>query len=88
MLTIIQNKKGQGLVEYLILVCLICVASISIVRVLGQNITAKFSQVSNSIQGKGASHGGVRMEEVRETHYKKRDLSNFFQGAASPGSGR
>jgi Flp pilus assembly pilin Flp len=78
----ISNQNGQGLIEYLIIVCLVCVASVSILRVLGQNVTAKFSQVSNTLQGKSANHGGVRMDEVRETHYQKRDLSNFFQGAA------
>lgn len=78
----ISNQNGQGLIEYLIIVCLVCVASVSILRVLGQNVTAKFSQVSNTLQGKSANHGGVRMDEVKETHYKKRDLSNFFQGAA------
>lgn len=78
-----KNQAGQSLIEYLIIVCLVCVASISVLRVLSQNITAKFSQVSNTIQGKKASHGGVQMDEIKETHYKKRDLSDFFQGAAS-----
>lgn len=85
--SLIKSQKGQGLIEYLIIVCLVSVASIAVMRVIGQNINAKFSQVANSIQGKKSTAGGVHMDEIRETHYKKRDLSNFFSGAASRGSG-
>ena len=40
------NQRGQGLVEYLIIVALMAVATIGIVRVLGQTVSAKFASAT------------------------------------------
>lgn len=75
------NQKGQGLIEYLIIIALVAVAGISVMSVVGQNVRAQFAVVANSIQGKGA--GKVKMDEVRDSHYQKRDMGDFFKGAAT-----
>jgi pilus assembly protein Flp/PilA len=77
----IRNQKGQGLIEYLIIVALVAVAAISILQIVGQNVTAQFAKVAYAIQGKSSS--SVKADEVRETSYKRKDMSNFFKGAAN-----
>ena len=74
------KKRGQGLIEYLILVALMGVATIGIIRVLNQTIKARFASAVYALQGKPKK---VKTESVKEQDYKKSDLSNFMNGAAS-----
>ncbi len=71
-----NNEKGQGLVEYLILVCLIAVSAIAIVRVVGTNIKEQYRKVSYAIQGKGDQGG---FTEAGQGTYKKRGLNDFTE---------
>ncbi len=76
-----KNKKtGQGLIEYLILVALMGVASIGVIRVLNQTIKSRFASAVYALQGKPKK---VKTESLREQDYKKSDLSDFMNGAAS-----
>ena len=75
----ILNQRGQGLIEYLIILALVAVAGISVMKVVGQNVSAQFANVAFAIQGKKST---VDMSEVRDSHFKKRDMGNFFRGAA------
>lgn len=79
----IKNKKGQSLVEYLVIVALVAVGSIAIVRVVGANINARFANVANILGGKAAGTN-VEVQEVTAGMTKKKDLSNFFDGSTSP----
>ena len=74
------NKKGQGLIEYLILVALMGVATIGIIRVLNQTIKSRFASAVYALQGKSKK---VKTESVKQSDYKKSDLSNFMNGAGS-----
>lgn len=76
----LKNKKGQGLIEYIILVALMAVATIAVMRVMGQTVSAQFASITYSLQGKQKK---VQMEEVRESYHSKKDLGNFMQGAGS-----
>lgn len=77
--TMLSNKKGQGLIEYLMLVALIAVATIGVVKVVGNNVAKKYenvnralgAQTSNELQAENASEGSLR----------QKDLSNFLQGS-------
>ena len=40
-------QKGQSLIEYLILVALMAIASIGIIKVLGQNLQGQFARVTS-----------------------------------------
>lgn len=73
------GNKGQGLVEYLIIVALIAVAGITVMKLLGQNIRAQYANIADSIQGKNTKK--KEMDEVRDTHFKSRDMSDFFRGS-------
>ena len=44
-----KKEKGASLVEYALLVALIAVVCIVAIRVLGQNISSKFSDVATQI---------------------------------------
>ena len=72
-----RNQKGQGLIEYLIIVAIMGVATIAIVRVMGQTVTSRFATITYALQGVKKS---AQAEQVDDGHYKKKDLGNFFDG--------
>lgn len=75
-----QNQKGQGLIEYLILVAVIAVATIGIVRVVGANVAIQFANVAKAL-GSGDDNQ-LKAEKIDANMYSKKDLSNFLNGAA------
>ena len=74
-----KNQKGQGLIEYLVMVALIAIASIAIMKVLGQNIRGQMARITNALQGESAK---PRLNKVSQGHHQQRDLGDFFEGAA------
>ena len=76
----VKNQRGQGLIEYLILVALMAVATIGVVTLLNHSVRGKFVQIIDAIQGRESSR--VRFEAPKDTDYKKKDMSSFMQGAA------
>lgn len=78
-LTPVRNQKGQGLVEYLIIVALVAVGTISVMRVVGQSVQIKFAKVAESL---GANvKEDIGNAEVTTTNWKKKDLRDFMQGS-------
>ncbi len=43
------NRKGQGLVEYIVLICLVAVALFTVVHSMGTKTKAKFSDANDMI---------------------------------------
>lgn len=80
----IKNQKGQGLIEYLIIVALMGVATIAIVRVMGQTVSSRFATITYALQGVKRS---AQAEQIDDGHYKKKDLGNFFDGVGSTSGG-
>jgi Flp pilus assembly pilin Flp len=78
---IILNERGQGLIEYLVIVALVAVAGITIMKVVGQNVRAQFARVASVIQGENPKD--VKMNAVRASQYKSRDMSDFFRGTTT-----
>ncbi|MBX7232014.1 MAG: hypothetical protein K1X29_08005 [Bdellovibrionales bacterium] len=76
---IINKQKGQSLIEYLILVALMAVSTIAVVRSLSYVVQTRFANALYAIQG---SNKTVRTESFDERTVKKRDLSDFINGAA------
>lgn len=74
-----NQQSGQGLVEYLILVALMGIATISVIRLLNHTVTAKFTDAIYALQG---SNKKSKKESVSDEVYKKKDLRNFMNGAA------
>ncbi len=75
-----ERQKGQGLIEYLILIALMGVASIAVIRMLNHTIKSRFASAIYALQGHPKK---VKTESLKEKTYQKSDLSNFMGGAAS-----
>ena len=82
MISRLKNQRGQGMVEYLIVVALIAVGTMSIMRVLGQTTSVKFANITAVLQG-SAHQTKIQSERLDTKHFKKRDMGDFFHGAKS-----
>lgn len=49
LLRVLKNEKGQGMVEYALLVGLIAVVVVAVLVLLGPAIAAKFQQIITSL---------------------------------------
>ena len=78
-MTLLRNNSGQGLVEYLIIMALMAVASMAILRVLNQTVNVKFAQVTEALQGRRSSQN-FQVETIQLDDVKKKDMSDFFHG--------
>lgn len=77
------GQRGQGLVEYLIVVSLMAVASIAVVRALSQVVQSRFRSVASGLQG---DRRGAKVQ-LDESLTKRKDMGNFFDGVEAGGSG-
>ncbi len=75
-----KNEKGQGLIEYLIIVALIAVSAIGIVQALQKTVNSQFTNVTNAIGGQ-SSKAKVETPKVSEAEYRKRGLNDFMNRA-------
>jgi pilus assembly protein Flp/PilA len=82
---LLQNQKGQSLVEYLIIVAIVGIGSIAITRSMGQVITVKMATVVEKLGGK--IDGDLSQVKVSKSAYKKKDFTSFMDGADANGSG-
>lgn len=80
----IKNQKGQSLIEYLIIVAIVAVGAISIVRVVGKNVSVQFANIAKAL-GSGDDRQ-IKAEKLDAKMYSKKDLGNFLDGANSSGS--
>ena len=74
-----RNQRGQALIEYLVIVALVVVASIGIMSVIGQNIRTQFANVSNALRGRPeerATPERARNEQITGKHF-----GDFLSGA-------
>jgi len=81
----IKSQSGQSLIEYLIIVAIVAVGSISVMRVVGHSVSSKFSQVSKAL---GANvQGNIETAQVRKAHYSKKSMRNFMSGMGAKDDG-
>lgn len=76
----LKCNRGQGVIEYLIIVAMMGVAAISIMQLLQHTTNYKFTQIVNVLQGKSSKEGLSELNEVRDYHYKRKDFKNFVNG--------
>ncbi len=81
-----RAEKGQGLVEYALIMVLVAVVSIGVLAVLGPSVGNVFSNVSNTL---GSVAGGGGPQDFGTTQWKNgwdtnTPISNY---CASEGSG-
>ncbi|MBI1861830.1 MAG: Flp family type IVb pilin [Deltaproteobacteria bacterium] len=77
-----MNQRGQGLVEYLILVCLVGVATIGVVSVVGQNLRARYATISSALRGEKVEKELVSPEVES---YQIRGFHDYGASAVAPG---
>lgn len=80
---ILKNNKGQGLIEYLMLVALIAVATIGVVKVVGHNLSKKYENINRAL---GADGQELKAENASGAALAQKDLSNFLDGAKTANS--
>lgn len=80
---LLANNKGQGLVEYLIIVAIVAIGSMSIIKVVGGNLNVQFANIAQALGGNGSRK--KEAHAISEGMYKKRDLGNFFEGSVNSG---
>lgn len=76
----LKCQKGQGLVEYLIIVAMMGIASLGVIRFLNQTVNAQFGNVVYKLQGSGKR---AQKDTLDENTFKKKDMSSFLNGSAS-----
>ena len=74
-----KSIRGQGLVEYLIIVSIVAVATIGIVKVISQNMRFHFTHIAETL-GSNAPERPQR-GEIRKSHFEAKDFSNFWEGS-------
>lgn len=78
----LKNNRGQGLVEYIVLVALIAVGSIAVVRTVGQNVAKQYENINIAL-GAETRNGRPTLNASPKAALEKRDLGNFLKGAVS-----
>lgn len=76
----LTNRRGQGMIEYLILVAIVAVGAIGVVRVVGANVSIQFANVAKAL-GSGTESSPIQAEALSADLYSRKDLSNFLGGA-------
>ena len=76
-----KKRKGQGLVEYLVLTCLVAVAAISVVSVVGRNIREQYANISRALT-RGDSQS-VSFSEVQSKHLEAKGLNNYMENSGA-----
>lgn len=79
--SVLNNQKGQGLIEYLILVAIVGVATMGIVRAVGTNVKAKYADITDAIGGNERATQARPTVNITEDNVRNSDMSNFMKGA-------
>ena len=77
----LKNQKGQGMIEYMILVALIAIGTLGVVRVVGQNVAKQYENINRSLGTKKANQ--LTLDNAADSQLKRKDLSNFMDGVRS-----
>lgn len=77
---LIRNQRGQSLIEYVILVALVGVATIGMVRLLQKSVKVNLANIVHALQSDGKRKESF--ERVEDSDLRKSDFSDFMNGAA------
>ncbi len=79
-----MNQSGQGLIEYLIIVALMGVATMGIMRVMSGTVISTFSNVTSALQ---SSEKKFKAPTLVNEVTKQKDMSDFMDGASDKKNG-
>lgn len=71
---LLNNQRGQSLIEYLVIVAFVGIASIGLVQLLGQNISISLANISNALGSNGPSESYKKADGFTN----KKDFTNFM----------
>lgn len=74
----LNNRRGQGLIEYLVLVALIAVVAIGAVKVVGLNLHTQYERINRALGAE--TQGTLTIRNSRDVG-TQRDLSDFIENA-------
>jgi Flp pilus assembly pilin Flp len=82
----LERKKGQGLVEYGIILVLVAVAAIGVFAIFGNTIKDKIAQVTAAITGDTTSYKKAKLaaEHKGERAADMTDVDTGMEGADLP----
>ena len=80
---LVKNQKGQGLIEYLILVALIAVTTIGVIKVVGKNVATQYENINRAMGAKKS--GQLEITNASDGALKQQDLSNFMDSSRTNG---
>lgn len=78
---LLRNARGQSLIEYVILVALVGVATMGMVRVLQSTVRVNLGRVVNSLQGNATRPAFETIDA--DSAKRKLDFSDFMNGASA-----
>lgn len=73
----LKNQKGQSLIEYVILVALVGVASVGLVRTLQQQVRVNLANVVYGLQSKSSR---AQEATINESDLRRADFTDFMNG--------
>lgn len=77
---LLKNQRGQSLIEYMVIVAMMGVASMGVIRILSKTTNVQLAKITQSLRG-GKSNVRLEFERIEESDVRKKDMSNFFNGA-------
>ena len=75
------NQRGQGMIEYMILVALIAVGTIGVVKIVGQNVGKQYENINRALGAKKNTQ--LTLDNATDKQLNRKDLSNFMDGSRS-----
>jgi pilus assembly protein Flp/PilA len=78
---LLRNARGQSLIEYVILVALVGVATMGMVRVLQKSVKVNLANVVHALQSDGKRKES--QERLTTDDLRKSDFSDFMNGASN-----
>lgn len=75
----LKNQKGQGMIEYMILVALIAVGTIGVVKVVGQNVAKQYENINRALGAKKSNQ--LQLDNAADSQLNRKDLSDFMKGS-------
>jgi pilus assembly protein Flp/PilA len=82
-MSLLRNSRGQSLIEYVILVALVGVATIGMVRILQSTVKVNFANIVHGLQSDPKRRESF--EKIEASDFNKSDFTDFTNGAANRG---
>ena len=76
-----SSQTGQSLIEYLIIVALVAVASIGMIKAVSTNISVHFANIAKALSGDASNE--IAPVKVQSDQIQSRDLHDYMKGATS-----